>query len=247
MGPVSAARSARADAAGGAGGARSRSAAAACACRAGRRTRLCDRRDLSTFAAFDLTQAGRWPRAYHHIMAENMTMTTNLTARELAAEVARILAAHATREGALLPILHDIQAALGHVPEAVIPAIAHALNVSRAEVHGVISFYHDFHVEHDPLPVIRLCRAESCQARGVEALAAAFAGETRVRIEPIYCLGLCTVGPNAMIGGMSTTVRISDDALAIACGADAVAAAFVAAGCQVERVSSWGMHWLEPL
>jgi formate dehydrogenase subunit gamma len=133
-------------------------------------------------------------------MAENMTMTTNLTASERDAEVARILAAHATREGALLPILHDIQAALGHVPEAVIPAIAHALNVSRADVHGVISFYHDFHVEPHTRPVIKLCRSESCQARGVEVLARAFEGETRVSIEPIYCLGLCTVGPNAMVG-----------------------------------------------
>ena len=134
-------------------------------------------------------------------MAENMTMTTNLTASERDAEVARILAAHATREGALLPILHDIQAVLGHVPEAVIPAIAHALNVSRAEVHGVISFYHDFHVEPHTRPVIKLCRSESCQARGVEVLARAFEGETRVSIEPIYCLGLCAVSPAALVDG----------------------------------------------
>jgi formate dehydrogenase subunit gamma len=133
-------------------------------------------------------------------MAENMNMIRNMTAGERDAEVTRILAAHATREGALLPILHDIQAVLGHVPEAVIPAIAHALNVSRAEVHGVISFYHDFHVEPHTRPVIKLCRSESCQARGVDALAQALEGETRVSIEPIYCLGLCTVGPNAMVG-----------------------------------------------
>jgi formate dehydrogenase subunit gamma len=133
-------------------------------------------------------------------MAENMNMIRNMTAGERDAEVTRILAAHATREGALLPILHDIQAVLGHVPEAVIPAIAHALNVSRAEVHGVISFYHDFHVEPHTRPVIKLCRSESCQARGVDALAQTLEGETRVSIEPIYCLGLCTVGPNAMVG-----------------------------------------------
>lgn len=127
-------------------------------------------------------------------------MTRTMTAADRQAEIDRILARHAGREGPLLPILHDIQAALGHVPEAVIPTIAHALNLSRAEVHGVISFYHDFHVEPHTRPVIKLCRAESCQARGVEALAATLAGETRVAIEPVYCLGLCSVGPNAMVG-----------------------------------------------
>lgn len=123
--------------------------------------------------------------------SQNMTELTELD---------RILAAHVTREGALLPILHDVQAAFGHVTEDAVRAIALALNLSRAEVHGVVSFYHDFHVEPHTRPVIKLCRSESCQARGVEALAAVFANETRVSIEPIYCLGLCTVGPNAMIG-----------------------------------------------
>ena len=129
-------------------------------------------------------------------MAKNMTMNP----AECAAEIDRILAAHVGREGALLPILHEIQAAVGHVPELSIPTIAQALNLSRAEVHGVISFYHDFHVEPHTHPVIKLCRSESCQARGVDALAETLAGETRVKIEPIYCLGLCTVGPNAMVG-----------------------------------------------
>ena len=122
---------------------------------------------------------------------QNMTELTELD---------RILAAHVTREGAMLPILHDVQAAFGHVTEDAVREIALALNLSRAEVHGVVSFYHDFHVEPHTRPVIKLCRSESCQARGVEALAAVFANETRVSIEPIYCLGLCTVGPNAMIG-----------------------------------------------
>jgi formate dehydrogenase subunit gamma len=140
------------------------------------------------------------PRSSHGHPAARAATSTHSAPAAIDPEIARILAAHADREGSLLPILHDIQAAFGHVPESAIPAIAHALNLSRAEVHGVISFYHDFHVDHDPLPVIRLCRAESCQARGVEALAAAFSGETRVRIEPVYCLGLCTVGPNAMVG-----------------------------------------------
>jgi formate dehydrogenase subunit gamma len=114
--------------------------------------------------------------------------------------IAQVLDDHARREGALLPILHDIQAALGHVPETAIPMIAHALNLSRAEVHGVISFYHDFHTTPRTRPVIKLCRAESCKARGVEALAEGLAGENRVSIETVYCLGLCSVGPNAMVG-----------------------------------------------
>ena len=127
-------------------------------------------------------------------------MAINTLTMTHVAEIERVLALHAGREGALLPILHDIQATLGHVPESAIPVIAEALNLSRAEVHGVISFYHDFHVEPRTRPVIKLCRAESCQARGVEALAAGLAGESRVSIETVYCLGLCSVGPNAMVG-----------------------------------------------
>lgn len=135
--------------------------------------------------------------------------------------IERILADHAGREGALLPILHDIQAALGHVPERAIAAIAQALNLSRAEVHGVISFYHDFHITPRTRPVIKLCRAESCQARGVEALVAGFAAESRVSIETVYCLGLCTVGPNAMIGdalyARLDATRLADLVEALAC------------------------------
>jgi len=112
-----------------------------------------------------------------------------------------IIAAHAGREGPLLPILHDVQAAFGHVSEDAVRAIALALNLSRAEVHGVVSFYHDFHAEPEARPVLKLCRAEACQARGVEALAAGLAENHRVKIETVYCLGLCSVGPNAMVGG----------------------------------------------
>jgi len=113
----------------------------------------------------------------------------------------QIIAAHAGREGPLLPILHDVQAEFGHVSEAAIRAIAAALNLSRAEVHGVVSFYHDFHEEPEAGGVLKLCRAEACQARGVEALAASLPAQTRVKIETVYCLGLCSVGPNAMIDG----------------------------------------------
>lgn len=117
-------------------------------------------------------------------------------------ELVNILAAHSGREGALLPILHDVQAALGCVSPEAEAAIAHALNLSRAEVHGVVSFYHDFTAEADPRPVVQLCRAEACQARGVEALVAAAesAAGSRVRLGAVYCLGLCSVGPAARIG-----------------------------------------------
>jgi formate dehydrogenase subunit gamma len=107
-----------------------------------------------------------------------------------------ILARHEGHEGALLPILNDVQAAFGFISEDAIRAIAHALNLSRAEVYGVVSFYHDYRTTAAPHPVIKLCRAEACQARGVEALVA-----SDPRIEPVYCLGLCSVGPAAMIGG----------------------------------------------
>lgn len=117
--------------------------------------------------------------------------------------IEEIMRAHDGREGALLPILHDVQARFGWISEDAIQQIAGRLNLGRAEVSGVVSFYHDFRRTPDPRPVIKLCRAESCQARGSEALAivAERAAGERVRIETVYCLGLCSVGPNAMIGG----------------------------------------------
>ena len=120
-----------------------------------------------------------------------------------AERLAEICAAHTAREGPLLPILHDVQAAFGCIDAAAEAQIAHTLNLSRAEVHGVVSFYHDFTAEADPRPCIELCRAEACQARGVEALvsgAEAAAGE-RVLQKTVYCLGLCSAGPAARIGG----------------------------------------------
>jgi formate dehydrogenase subunit gamma len=117
-------------------------------------------------------------------------------------DLSAILSRHRGTEGPLLPILHDVQAAFGCVSAQAQEAIAQALNLSRAEVHGVVSFYHDFTQEADPRPCIQLCRAEACQARGVEALVAqaeAAAG-SRVRIATVYCLGLCSVGPAARVG-----------------------------------------------
>lgn len=127
--------------------------------------------------------------------------------------LADIIEAHRTREGPLLPILHDVQANFGHVSEAAIREIAHALNLTRAEVFGVVSFYHDFRDTLDDRPTIRLCRAEACKARGVEALVSAVeaAAGSRVRVETVYCLGLCSVGPSAIIGG-TVHARLTRDA-----------------------------------
>lgn len=111
-----------------------------------------------------------------------------------------IIADHAHREGATLPILHALQETFGYVDAAAVPLIAEALNLSRAEVHGCLTFYHDFRKEPAGRHTVKLCRAEACQARGVDALAAALPDQERVRIETVYCLGLCSVGPNAMVG-----------------------------------------------
>jgi formate dehydrogenase subunit gamma len=119
-----------------------------------------------------------------------------------AADIDAIVDRHAGREGPLLPILHDVQAAQGWISEPDIVAIAKALNLSRAEVSGVVSFYHDFRRAPTALPTLKLCRAEACQARGSEPLArwAAEQAECRVSVETVYCLGLCSVGPAAMLG-----------------------------------------------
>ncbi len=119
-----------------------------------------------------------------------------------AARLAQILALHQGREGPLLPILHDVQAAFGCIDPEAERVIAHALNLSRAEVHGVVSFYHDFTAAADPRPVVQLCRAEACQARGVEGIAGAAeaAAGSRVQLKTVYCLGLCSIGPAARVG-----------------------------------------------
>jgi formate dehydrogenase subunit gamma len=114
--------------------------------------------------------------------------------------IADIVAQHSGREGPLLPILHDVQRAFGHISEAAIREIAQALNLTRAEVYGVVSFYHDFRNEAETRPIIKLCRAEACKARGVEDLIPLTEGQSRIKVEAVYCLGLCSVGPAAMIG-----------------------------------------------
>ena len=123
-----------------------------------------------------------------------------------------IIAEHVGLEGALLPIFHAIQAEYGYVPQVAQPLIADALNISRAEVHGVMSFYHDFREKPAGRHVVKLCRAESCQAMGAEALATQAQNllgvdwhgttpDARVTLEPVFCLGLCACGPAAIIDG----------------------------------------------
>jgi formate dehydrogenase subunit gamma len=113
-----------------------------------------------------------------------------------------LITTHSHQPGALLPLLHGIQDALGYIPPEVVPAIARGLNLSRAEIHGVISYYHHFRSTPPARNVIRLCRAEACQARGGEALAShaerAVAGHD-LTLEPVYCLGLCASGPAMQI------------------------------------------------
>jgi formate dehydrogenase subunit gamma len=114
--------------------------------------------------------------------------------------------------GALLPILHALQEEFGYVDEAAIPLVADALNLSKAEVHGVISFYHDFRHSAPGRHVLRICRAEACQSMGCEKLVehvenklGVKVGETTadrsMTVEAVYCLGLCAMSPSVMLDG----------------------------------------------
>lgn len=130
--------------------------------------------------------------------------------------LAHVLAQHAGQAGALLPLLHRIQAAIGHVPPDWVPAIAEALNLSRAEVHGVISYYHDFRSSPQPAHRLRVCQAEACQACGSAALTQHCAsllgcdlggtsGDGQWALEAVYCLGLCAQSPAIEIDGLLHT------------------------------------------
>ncbi|RDE08351.1 formate dehydrogenase subunit gamma [Pelagibacterium lacus] len=131
---------------------------------------------------------------------------------DAAAQTRNIIADMTHLEGPLLPMLHAVQAAFGHVPQEALPVIADTLNISNAEIHGVVSFYHDFRRAPAGRHVLKLCRAEACQSMGSEAVAAKLtallgvrSGETSpdqaVTIEPVYCLGLCSCAPAALLDG----------------------------------------------
>ena len=125
---------------------------------------------------------------------------------------AEVIAACVDQQGATLPILHALQEAFGCVPAMAVPMIARALNLTRAEVHGIVSFYHDFRSDPPGRHVLRLCRAEACQSLGADAVAAHVRQrlgvdwhdttvDGAVTLEPVFCLGLCAVGPAAMLDG----------------------------------------------
>lgn len=125
--------------------------------------------------------------------------------------VRAVIAQRASLAGPLLPILHGVQEALGHIPRDAVPEIAQALNLSRAEVHGVVSYYHHFRQQPAGRCVVQVCRAEACQAMGAEALLAhaqrtlgcsdaqPTSADGAFTVEAAYCLGLCASSPAAMV------------------------------------------------
>ena len=141
-----------------------------------------------------------------------------------AARVREIVADHRDERGALLPILHSVLTEFGCVPKSVIPVIAEELNLSRADVHGVASFYRDFRNEPAGRTTVRICRAEACQSVGANDLAASAEhqyglkmGQTSangdITLDEVFCLGNCALGPSAQIAG-TTYGRVTLDRLA---------------------------------
>lgn len=147
-------------------------------------------------------------------MKRNVTPQPQPGRRDIAGNPAldAVIAPFLGRPGALLPLLHAVQAAFGYIDDAVVPVIADRLNLSRADVHGVLTFYHDFRRKPAGRHVLKLCRAESCQAMGANALVAqaehrlgvamhATRSDGAVTLEPVFCLGLCSAAPSAMLDG----------------------------------------------
>ena len=139
-------------------------------------------------------------------------MNVHVTGNDVGTKTLAIVGALKGLEGPLLPILHEIQAEFGYVPQESLPIIAQELNLSRAEVHGVITFYHDYRDHPAGRHVLKLCRAEACQSMGgddiaerVKALLGIDFHQTTldgaVTLEPVYCLGLCSCAPSAMLDG----------------------------------------------
>ncbi|MEZ0168517.1 formate dehydrogenase subunit gamma [Microvirga sp. TS319] len=123
-----------------------------------------------------------------------------------------IVATHARLDGAALPILHALQREFGHIPDEAIPLVAEAINLSRAEIHGIVTFYHDFRRQPAGHHVLKLCRAEACQSMNGAVVAQEFLatlgigwGETTpdgsLTVEGVYCLGLCACAPSALYDG----------------------------------------------
>jgi formate dehydrogenase subunit gamma len=136
----------------------------------------------------------------------------HISSLDISARTLDIVSEMKSLEGPLLPILHAIQAEFGHVPQEILPLIARELNLSRAEVHGVVTFYHDYRNHPAGRHVLKLCRAEACQSMGGDHLAERVKTllgidfhqttlDGAVTLEPVYCLGLCSAAPSAMLDG----------------------------------------------
>ncbi|MFF3612891.1 NAD(P)H-dependent oxidoreductase subunit E [Streptomyces sp. NPDC002580] len=138
-------------------------------------------------------------------------MTTSASDVTVESVVRRLAAGHRGERGALLPVLHAVQAELGQVPQEAIPVLADEFNLSRADVHGVVTFYHDFRREPAGRTTVRICRAEACQALGSDGLVAHVReaglalGETTpdgaVTVQQVFCLGNCALGPSVEVNG----------------------------------------------
>ncbi|MBB3463503.1 formate dehydrogenase subunit gamma [Rhizobium sp. BK377] len=139
-------------------------------------------------------------------------MNIHIGQGDIAERIRSIVADLRSLEGPLLPILHEVQDQFGYVPQEALPIIADELNLSRAEVHGVVTFYHDYRDHPAGRHVLKLCRAEACQSMGGDALAERIKTllgidfhqttlDGSVTLEPVYCLGLCACAPAAMFDG----------------------------------------------
>lgn len=151
-------------------------------------------------------------------------MSENKRSADAGAYVDQWVKTHGATRDRLLPLLHALQEEFGFVSDGVVPLIAERLNISRADVHGVVTFYPDFRRHPGGRHKVQICRAESCQARGSDAIEALLAeglkvrlGETRgdgaVSLEAVYCLGLCAIGPNALVDG-EPVARIDEGGVA---------------------------------
>ncbi|MGN6582904.1 MAG: formate dehydrogenase subunit gamma [Rhizobiaceae bacterium] len=148
-------------------------------------------------------------------------MTMQQAGTEITARTLAVVEEWREAEGPLLPILHGVQEEFGYIPSEALPVIAGALNISRADVHGVVTFYHDFRERPAGRHVLKLCQAESCQSMGSDAVAERVqkllgigfnetAKDGSVTLEPVYCLGLCACSPSAMLDG-EVIGRLDDD------------------------------------
>jgi len=146
----------------------------------------------------------------------------DVLAPDVSAKVHAAIEAHRDQPGGLLPLLHAVQDTVGYVPDDAVPLIAHGLNLSRAEVHGVISFYHHFRTHPAGRHVVRLCRAEACQALGARALEAhakktlgidfhETTADGAVTLEAIYCLGNCGCGPSVLVDADELHARVTPE------------------------------------